>query len=97
MHYNVQILPGLHAWAFTRSDRVIEIDAPNPKAAAISLLGLRLEETGESSKLAVRVWKERTPRDRLRLFLLSLSRFGPAPRRTAGISVQANLFVAMAG
>ncbi|WEJ11537.1 hypothetical protein [Sinorhizobium prairiense] len=57
MHYNVQIFTWTARLGVHQVGSVIEIDAPNPKAAAISLLGLRLEETGELSKLAVRVWK----------------------------------------
>ena len=34
----------------------IEIEAVNPKLAAVSLLGIRLDDTGAAKKLAVRVW-----------------------------------------
>ncbi|PLU76338.1 hypothetical protein BMJ19_29625 [Sinorhizobium medicae] len=57
MHYNVQIFTWTARLGVHQVGSVIEIDAPNPKAAAVSLLGLRLDETGESSRLAVREWR----------------------------------------
>ncbi|APG84498.1 MULTISPECIES: hypothetical protein [Sinorhizobium] len=57
MHYSVQIFTWTAREGVHQVGSVIEVDAPNPKAAAVSLLGLRLEDNGESSKLAVRVWR----------------------------------------
>lgn len=58
MHYNVQIFTWTARQGVHQVGSAIEIDAPNPKAAAVSLLGLRLGESGDSSKLAVRVWRD---------------------------------------
>ncbi len=57
MHYNVQIFTWTARQGLHQVGSLIEVDAPNPKAAAVSLLGLRLEDKGDSSKLAVRVWR----------------------------------------
>lgn len=63
MHYNVQIFTWTARLGVHQVGSVIEIDAPNPKAAAISLLGLRLDETGESSSWPSGCGEERTPRE----------------------------------
>ncbi|MBP2238459.1 hypothetical protein J2Z31_004996 [Sinorhizobium kostiense] len=57
MHYNVQIFTWTARQGLHQVGSPIEVDAPNPKAAAVSLLGLRLDDKGDSSKLAVRVWR----------------------------------------
>ncbi|WP_331374288.1 hypothetical protein [Sinorhizobium chiapasense] len=57
MHYSVQIFTWTARLGVHQVGSVIEVDAPNPKAAAVSLLGLRLDDSGKSSKLAVRVWR----------------------------------------
>jgi len=57
MHYSVQIFTWTPKLGVRQVGSAIEIDAVSPKFAAISLLGMRLDETGSSKNLAVRVWK----------------------------------------
>jgi hypothetical protein len=61
MHYSVQFFTWTPKQGVHQVGSMIEIDAVNPKLAAVSLLGLRLDETGAAKKLAVRVWT--TPDD----------------------------------
>jgi hypothetical protein len=56
MHYSVQFFTWTPKQGVHQVGSTVEIDAVNPKLAAISLLGLRLDETGTAKKLAVRVW-----------------------------------------
>ena len=56
MHYSVQFFTWTAKEGVHQVGPVIEIDAVNPKLAAVSLLGLRLDETGAAKKLAARVW-----------------------------------------
>lgn len=56
MHYSVQFFTWTPKLGVHQVGSVVEIDAVNPKLAATSLLGLRLDETGTAKKLAVRVW-----------------------------------------
>ncbi|KRD49006.1 MULTISPECIES: hypothetical protein [Sinorhizobium/Ensifer group] len=58
MHYNVQIFTWTPRQGVHQVGSAIEVDAPNSKAAAVSLLGLRLENQGCATKLAVRVWHD---------------------------------------
>ncbi|OJF97245.1 hypothetical protein [Pararhizobium antarcticum] len=57
MHYSVQIFTWSPKLGVHQVGSSIEIDAVSPKFAATTLLGMRLEETGSSRNLAVRVWK----------------------------------------
>ncbi|WEZ84311.1 hypothetical protein P6U16_06595 [Rhizobium sp. 32-5/1] len=56
MHYSVQIFTWSPKLGVHQVGSAIEIDALNPKFAAVTLLGMRLDETGSSRNLAVRVW-----------------------------------------
>ncbi|WP_438748469.1 hypothetical protein [Pararhizobium sp. O133] len=56
MHYSVQFFTWTPKLGVHQVGTIVEIDAVNPKLAATSLLGLRLDETGTAKKLAVRVW-----------------------------------------
>jgi len=56
MHYSVQFFTWTPKQGVHQVGSTIEIDAVNAKLAAVSLLGLRLDETGAAKKLAVRVW-----------------------------------------
>jgi hypothetical protein len=58
MHYNVQFFTWTPRDGVHQVGRTVEIDAVNAKLAATSLLGVRLGETGESSRLAARVWAD---------------------------------------
>lgn len=57
-HYSVQIFTWTARHGVQQVGSAIEVDALNPKAAAVSLLGLRLEDKGACTKLAVRVWHD---------------------------------------
>ena len=56
MHYSVQFFSWTPKQGVHQVGSTVEVDAINPKLAATSLLGLRLEEKGAAKKLAVRVW-----------------------------------------
>ncbi|TCQ09662.1 hypothetical protein C8J34_10258 [Rhizobium sp. PP-F2F-G36] len=56
MHYNVQFFTWTPRDGVHQVGTMVEIDAVNAKLAATSLLGLRLGDSGEASRLAARVW-----------------------------------------
>jgi hypothetical protein len=56
MHYSVQFFTWTPKQGVHQVGSTVEVDAVNPKLAAVSLLGLRLDETGAAKKLAARVW-----------------------------------------
>ncbi|MDO9416368.1 hypothetical protein [Pararhizobium sp.] len=60
MHYTVQLFSWTPREGVHQVGSTFEIDALNPKNAAISLLGLRLDEDGNSNRLAARVWSAAT-------------------------------------
>lgn len=56
MHYSVQFFTWTPKLGVHQVGSTVEIDAVNPRLAVVSLLGLRLEESGAATKLAARVW-----------------------------------------
>lgn len=57
MQYSVQFFTWTRQLGVHQVGKTVEIEALNPRTAAISLLGVRLEETGSTTKLAARVWQ----------------------------------------
>jgi hypothetical protein len=70
MHYSVQFFTWTPKQGVHQVGSTIEIDAVNPKLAAVSLLGLRLEETGAAKKLALSSSICRAPEKRDQIYNL---------------------------
>lgn len=58
MHYSLQFFTWTPKEGVHQVGAIVEMNALNPKLAATSLLGVRLDDNGAARKLAVRVWSD---------------------------------------
>ena len=57
MQYSVQFFTWTPREGVHQVGQTIAVEAVNAKLAAVTLLGVPLDETGASNRLAARVWK----------------------------------------
>lgn len=56
MQFSVQFFTWTPHQGVHQVGQTIDVEASNPKIAAVSLLGLPLDEKGATNRLAARVW-----------------------------------------